>query len=127
MIKAILLLAALIAVFLILYDQGCMVINSKTAASYIGSPRGTGAQFISCNGSIKRIVRFKAAGTYTFVLNAELSKGDMSLELQNSAREPIMHLDPAHPTATIAVERKKKYYLITKFKNATGSFSWIRK
>ena len=126
MIKAILLLAALTAVFLILYDQGYMVINSKTAASYIGSPRGTGARFTSCSGSIKRIVRFKADGTYTFLLNAELSKGDMSVELQNSAREPVMHLDPAHPTATVAVEQKKKYYLITRFQTATGSFSLIR-
>ncbi|MBR7178369.1 MAG: hypothetical protein IKD27_02460 [Oscillospiraceae bacterium] len=126
MIKAILLLAALTAVFLILYDQGYMVINSKTAASYIGSARGTGARFTSCSGSVKRIVRFKADGTYTFLLNAALSKGDMSVELLNSARESIMHLDPAHPTATVAVEQKKKYYLITRFKTATGSFSLIR-
>lgn len=126
MIKAILLAILLASLFVFLYNQGYMVINSKSAVSFIGSTRGNSARFTSCSGYIKRIVRFKADGTYTFILDAELSKGDMSVELLDSARHKIMQLDCANQSASIAVEKRKKYYLVINFKSATGRYALIR-
>ncbi len=126
MIKAVLLLAALAAIFLFLYDRGYMIVNSKSAAFFVGSPRGTGARFTSCNGYTKRIVRFKTDATITFFLAADLTKGDLSVELLDAAKHPVMRLDRAAPRASITVEQKKKYYLITKFRSATGRYSLLR-
>lgn len=69
-----------------------MVINSKSATSFMGSAKGNRARFTSCSGYIKQIVRFRADGTYAFVLDADLSKGDMSVELLDSAKQKIMLL-----------------------------------
>ncbi|MBE6951259.1 MAG: hypothetical protein E7451_07985 [Ruminococcaceae bacterium] len=126
MVKAVILLAALAAIFLFLYDRGYMVINAKSAASFIGSPKGTGASFTSCNGYTKRIVRFQADGTYTFILNADLSKGSISVELQNAEKQRVMLLNCTNTSASVTIEKKEKYYLITKFKSATGRYSLIR-
>ena len=126
MIKAIILLAALTALFLILYERGLMAINSKSAVSFIGSPGGTGARFTSCSGSIKRIVRFKEDSTYNFLLDTDLTKGHVSIELLDDHKHPVMKLDPAHPRGTVTAEQGKKYYLITRFRSATGRYSLIR-
>ena len=127
MVKAVILLAALAAIFLLLYDRGYRVINAKSAASFIGSPKGTGASFTSCNGYTKRIVRFQADGTYTFILNADRSKGSISVELQNAEKQRVLLLDPTNSRASITAEAKKKYFLITRFHSASGRYSLIRK
>ena len=75
---------------------------------------------------MKRIVRFKADGTYTFVLDAELSKGDISVELLDSTKQKIMQLSCANRSASITVEKKKKYHLVINFKSATGRYALIR-
>lgn len=103
-----------------------MVVKSTSAVSFIGSSRGNRASFTSCSGYMKRIVRFKADGRYTFILDADLSKGDMSVELLDSDKHKIMLLNCANPRASIAVEKRKKYHLIIHFKSASGRYSLIR-
>lgn len=73
--KLILLFGVLTGVFFVLYQCGILVYQSKTAVSFVGSPKGNGATFRSCSGFLRRVVRFRADGTYTYVLNAQLSKG----------------------------------------------------
>lgn len=126
MVKAVLLFIILTGIFYFLYNMGYMVINSKSAVSYVGSMKGTGATFTSCSGYIKRIVRFKEDKTYTFVLNAELTKGDMSVELLDSAKQKIMCLTQSDPYAVIDVVKNKRYYLVVNFKSATGRYSLLR-
>lgn len=126
MVKAVLLIIILVGIFVFLYNQGYMVINSKSAVSFIGSTRGNSARFTSCSGYMKRIVRFKADGTYTFILDADLSKGDMSVELLDSTKQKIMQLNCANRSASITVEKKKKYYLVINFRSATGRYALIR-
>lgn len=124
--KFVILAIVLMSVFIFLYNMGYMVINSKSAVSYVGSTKGTGATFTSCNGYIKRIIRFKEEKTYTFILNAELSKGDMSVELLDAAKHKIMCLTRSDPSAVIDVVKNKKYYLVVNFKSATGRYSLLR-
>ena len=109
-----------------LYDQGYMVIKSTSAVMFVGSAKGTSARFTSCNGSMKRVVRFESDGTYRYFLDAELTKGALSVELLDAAKEKIMHLDCASPSAAVTVEGKKKYYLVIRFQSATGRYALIR-
>ncbi len=126
MIKTVLLFVGIGVVCALLYNQGYLVLQSKSAVSFVGAKRGTSARFTGCSGYIKRIVRFKAEGTYTFVLDAELSKGDMSVELLDPAKHTLMRLDPANPSASVTVEHKKKYVMILRFASATGRYTLIR-
>lgn len=126
MVKAVLLILVLVGLFVFLYHQGYMVINSKSAVFFIGAASGSGASFTSCNGCTKRIVRFPSDGTYTYFLDAQLSKGDMSVELFDSAHNKIMHLNGANRSASVCVEKKKKYCLIINFSSATGRYTLIR-
>lgn len=122
----IILTVVMLGIFVFLYDQGYMIVKSTSAVVFIGSARGYSARFTSCSGYIKRIVRFKDDGTYTFILDADLSKGDMSVELLDSAKQRIMQLNCANRSASVTVDKKKKYYLIFNFKSATGRYALIR-
>ena len=112
-------------IFLFLYNSGYMAVKLLSAVTFIGSSKGTGAKFTSCNGSIKRILRFKESGTFHYVLDAELSKGDMFVEILDSGKHSIMKLSRENNHASITVERKKKYFLVVNFKSATGRYSII--
>lgn len=124
--KFVLLAILLTSTFVFLYSRGYMIVKSYSAISFIGSSKGTGATFTSCNGYLKRIIRFKEGGTYHFFLDAELSKGDMSVELLDFGKQNIMKLDRLKNSVSITVESKKKYYLVVNFKTATGRYSLIR-
>lgn len=126
MVKAVLLLILFVGLFVFLYNQGYMVIKSTSALMFVGSAKGTSARFTSCNGSMKRVVRFESDGTYRYFLDAELTKGDITVELLDGAKEKIMQLDCARQSASVTVERKKKYYLIIRFQSATGRYALIR-
>ena len=117
---------AMLGVFYFLYSQGYMISKSISAVTFIGSTKGTSARFSSCSGYIKRVIKFKEDSTYTFILDAELSKGDMSVDLLDSTKQKIMQLNYSNRSASITVERKKKYYLVINFKSATGRYALIR-
>lgn len=122
-----LILAVLMAgIFVFLYNRGYMVAKSLSAVTFIGSSKGAGANFTSCSGYIKRIIRFRESGTLYYYLDAELSKGDILVELLDSDKQSIMKLNRENNHASITVESKKKYYLVVNFKSATGRYSLIR-
>ena len=122
----IILTVVLLGIFVILYNQGFMVVKSTSAVVFIGSARGNSARFTSCSGYMKRVIKFKEDGTHTFVLDAELSKGDMSVELLDSTKQKIMQLNCTNRIDSIAVDKKKKYYLVINFRSATGRYALIR-
>lgn len=119
----IILIVIMLLFFCFLYNQGCMVSKSISAVTFVGSTIGNSAEFTSCSGSLKRIIKFKTDGTYTFVLDVELSKGDMSVELYDSAKQRIMQLNCSTRSASITVEKKQKYYLVISFRSATGRYT----
>lgn len=86
-VSLIILTVVMLGVFIFLYSQGYMVSKSISAVVFIGSTKGNSAKFSSCSGYMKRVIKFKEDGTYTFVLDAELSKGDMSVELIDSTKQ----------------------------------------
>ena len=122
----IILTVVLVGIFVFLYNQGYMVLKSTSAVAFAGSMKGNSARFTSCSGYMKRVIKFKADGTYTFVLDAELSKGDMSVELLDSTRQKIMQLNCSNRSGSITVEKQKKYYLVIFFRSATGRYALIQ-
>ena len=125
-VSLIILTVVMLGVFIFLYSQGYMVFKSISAVAFIGSTRGNSARFTSCSGYMKRVIKFKADGTYTFVLDTELSKGDMSVELLDFTKQKIMQLNCSKRSDSITVEKKKKYYLVINFRSATGKYTLIR-
>ena len=125
-ILAAILLIALVGLLVFLYNHGFMVLKATRALTFVGSPRGNSASFHSCSGYIKRIIRFDADGIYTFVLDAQLSKGEMWVELLDESKQKIMQLDALNRGASVSVEKKKKYCLVLNFKSATGRYTLNR-
>ena len=124
--KFVILAGLMAGIFLIIYNSGYMIVKSLSAVTFIGSPKGTGANFTSCSGYIKRIVRFKESGTLHYYLDADLSKGDIFVEILDSQKQSIAKLTRENNHASISVENRKKYYLVVNFISATGRYSIIR-
>ena len=91
--KSLILAALMTSIFVFLYNRGYMVVKSLSAVTFIGSPKGTGANFTSCSGYIKRIVRFKESGPLHYYLDADLSKGNMFVEILDSKKQSIAKLN----------------------------------
>ena len=121
-VMLIVLSVAMLGIFVFLYNQGFMISKAISAVAFVGSAKGNSAKVTSCTGYIKRVIRFKADGTYTFALDAELSKGDMSVEILDSTKQKIMQLNCSNQEASITVEKNRKYYLLINFKSATGRY-----
>lgn len=132
------LIFVLITIFLIgvllytLYICGFMVINAKSAVLFIGSAKRVknswGATFQSCNGYIKKVIRFKEEGENTFSFENNITKGLVTAELQDVHKKPVLLLDCNNTAARVNVKRKSRYYLILRFTNADGKceLSWNR-
>lgn len=113
--------------FYCLYVSGFLVINSKRAIMFVGSIKGKKschAKFISCSGSMKRVIRFKKDQIYQLKLNLELEKGDVQVKILNSLKQTVVTLNKNQMTANIEVDEKERYYLIFEFKSATGKYDF---
>ena len=96
---------------------------------FVGTIRGKSsckANFASCAGTLKRIIRFKESKTYHFELISQLSKGELFVEILDSAKQPVLRLDGNNQSADIDVNIKQKYYMVFRFHSATGKYelSW---
>ncbi len=121
MLKSILIMAALVAVFYLLYINGYMIINAKKATLFFGKDRGKYARFASCSGYMKRVIRFKESREYEFSFETELEKGEVSIELWDNKQEKMLSMTN-QGSQTVILESKKRYYLILRFVSATGSY-----
>ena len=126
---SIIFLVIFIVGFYLLYVNGYLTINAKKAVSFLGSIRGNcrcQARFKSCDGYMKRVVKFNENRLYNFFLDCDMNKGYMTVELWDTNKHKLMCLKDNMQNAGVNVQKKKKYYLVFKFKSATGSFdfSW---
>lgn len=74
----------------------------------------------TCTGWVKHMGRFYESRTYTFVLDAQLSKGDVDLLLLDKKKQPLLKLNQQVSSQTIDLDEKNRYYLRWEFKNASG-------
>lgn len=124
--KTIILLLIIGVVFYLLYINGFLTVQSRRAILYVGSLKGNSARFSSCTGYSKRVIRFRDSRTYCVFFDSELTKGDISAEILNPAKQTVVCLNCNTPTGRINVEKGKRYYLLIHFQSATGRYtlSW---
>ena len=108
--------------FYFLYINGYLVTNAKRAVMYIGSLGGRKASFSSCTGYTKRVIKFKESGSVHFNLALEISKGEVTMELLDTNKQCILQLSNTQPSSVIQIDAKKRYFLVFRFKSASGSY-----
>lgn len=111
---------AFIVFFYVLYSNGYMTINAKKAVMFAGS--SFKASFTSCSGYMKRVIKFKKSQKYTFILDCELTKGSFMAEILDSNKQRILTLDSSRPIDHANLEKNRRYYLIVRFKSASGHY-----
>ena len=114
--------------FYILWIKGYLIISRKTAKLFIGSLRNKERcriKFVSCNGYIKKIIKFKENRTYGFCLKSKVENGLVLAEIWDSNKKMLLGLDSDMPNSSINVDKKCRYYLILKFEKATGELELL--
>ena len=108
--------------FYFLYINGYLVTNAKRAVMYIGSLGGRKANFTFCTGYTKRVIKFKESGSVHFNIALEISKGEVIMELLDTNKQCILQLSNTQPSAVVHIDAKKRYFLVFRFKSASGSY-----
>ena len=108
--------------FYFLYINGFMWMQKKRAVTYVGSMKGNKASFTSCTGYMKRVIRFKESKTCHLLMETELSNGDVSVEILDSEKQLVANLSSHVQSGDFDVEKGKRYYLIIRFRSATGGY-----
>lgn len=116
----------ILILFYILYILGYLTVSTKRAVMFVGS-MGFGkpechASFTSCTGHIHRCVRFQESRSYSFRFLPQLSAGQVTVQLLDSHRKPMLTLTETAPTGVIPAEKRKQYFLYVRFQNASGSY-----
>lgn len=132
---ALVILAIILVLMYILYINGFLTYNAKTALLYKGTASFGKAQnyrkakFSSCSGMTKSVIRLEKGKAYQFALFQSVTKGTVYVEIQDGKGEIIRKLDDEAPAATIIAEEKTRCCLVTKFVNADGEYTlcWDRK
>lgn len=78
------------------------------------------ASLNSCSGWVRHVGRFRECRTYEFILDCQLSSGDVEVLLLDKNRQQLLRLNPAFSSGSIELDKKSKYYLHWKFSHATG-------
>lgn len=104
------------------YFRNIAVSKSIAAILFVFRPCRDGDKVTlnSCTGWVKHVGRFSESRTYEFILNTQLSKGDVEVLLLDAKKELLMKLNRQSPTGTIDLDAKNRYYLRWKFEGATG-------
>lgn len=112
----------------LLYINGFLAANAKSALFYIGSaPFGKtknciGAKFSSCSGVTRRVVYLQEGKQYRFIFSSSITEGTVYVEIQDKRRETVLTLNNNAPRAVLSAEAQKRYYIVTKFVGAGGEY-----
>lgn len=75
----------------------------------------------ACTGWVRHMGRFYESRTYTFVLDARLTKGDAEVLLLDQKKQPLLKLNRQVPSRTIHLDGETgRYYLRWEFQGASG-------
>lgn len=81
---------------------------------------GDRATLNACSGWVSHMGRFYESRTYEFVLDAQLSKGDVEVFLLDKEKRLLLKLSKQFPARTIDLDGKSRYYLRWEFRSASG-------
>ena len=125
MIRTLILLAALTAVLVALYECGVMAMQSKRAVLFVGSINGCRASFSNCTGTIRRVMRFAQSGEYRFTLSGAAEQGEIICTMIDADGTVCAQLKPGESTV-IAAEKGKRYCVRIRMEHATGKYELRR-
>ena len=75
----------------------------------------------ACTGWVRHMGRFYENRTYSFVLGAQLTEGNVEVLLLDKKKHTLLKLNSQFPSQTIDLDRKEsRYYLRWEFKSASG-------
>lgn len=121
--QTILVILCLVGIYF-LYSNGYLVVQSKSAATFIGSFSGgknhCGFTFTRCSGRVYRVLKVKERGNYRFDLDAKLSKGTVRFQVLNAKKLPLLTLDPDLRRGRVVLEPKQRYFVQMQFVQASG-------
>lgn len=69
----------------------------------------------------RRVFKFEESKQYQFTFDADLSKGNVSVELLDASKKRVMFLKE-NRCGEVSVEAGKRYYLMIRFESATGNY-----
>ena len=125
--ETIVILSILVVVMYLLYISGLMTIKTMWRCIYAGSVRiwnqHGSARFSSCDGTMKNILRFRAARPYRFTFAPTLTQGKLRAEVLDAKKQLLLALDDRHPTGVVDAQRHARYYLVLHFENASGQYT----
>lgn len=109
-------------IFYRLYQNGLMILNCKSALTFVGKNRGLSASFTGCNGYIKRILRYPSSRTCAFTLTQHLTTGCMQAEVYDAQKNLLLTLDESHLSGAFLASANARYTLVFRFHKASGSY-----
>lgn len=68
------------------------------------------------------MIKCKEIRLYHFTFTSELTKGGVSVKLFNADRQQVMCLTEAQRIADLKIDKTKRYYLVVRFRSATGKY-----
>jgi len=122
-------IGGIIAVLLIYlaYLEGFVVTQVKSAVLYNEKNRGKIVRFMACDGYTKRVLKFNKQGVVSLEFKANILSGNVSIEILNKAKEPIICMNRLNTLDTMIVDLNQRYYLKAIYENADGNFELIIK
>lgn len=111
--------------FYLLWINGYLVLNKKRAVLFSGSILGKNrckVRFSSCNGLVKKVIKFRDSRSYQFDFNNSITKGNVSIEILNKNKEIVLELNSSISSGVLIVNTKERYYLVLRFNKADGEF-----
>src|SRR5699024_4975779 len=86
---------------------------------FVPGKNGDRVTLDSCTGWVRHMGRFYESRTYSFLLDTQLSKGNIEVLLLDKKKHPILKLNEHSPSGTIALDGKSRYYLRWEFRSAS--------
>ena len=105
-----------------LYQSGLLVLNCKSALTYIGKNRNLSASFTRCSGYTKRILRYSVAHTCRVTLAQALTRGVLQAEVYDAQKNLLLTLDADRSSGTFHAVPNVRYTLVLRFHRADGSY-----
>lgn len=122
-----------VLILYLLYINGFLIINVKSALFYVGTPRVgknkncLGARFSKCNGYIKRMIRLKPNTTYQFTYISNIEKGKVSINIYDKNKKILVVFDDQHSNQKIMTKQQKLFQFTTNYMHADGDYKLIWK
>ena len=92
-----------------------------SAFAFLPGKNGDHAKLDACTGWVRHMGRFYENRTYSFALDAQLTKGNVEVLLLDKKKHTLLKLNRQFPSQTIDLDgENNRYYLRWEFKSASG-------